>query len=86
MCIFLLPWIHCSAQKRTKIVATRHDFWAQNVPKMLLRSPDSLAGLGRGTGREGEERGEGKVKGWREEEGGGRERGSEERGGREGER
>ena len=53
---------------------------------MLLRSPDSLAGLGRGTGREGEERGEGKVKGWREEEGGGRERGSEERGGREGER
>ena len=23
-------------KKRNKIVATRHDFWAQNVPKMLL--------------------------------------------------
>ena len=23
-------------KKRTKIVVTRHDFWAQNVPKMLL--------------------------------------------------
>jgi len=26
-----------STKKRTKIVATRYDFWAQNVPKMLLR-------------------------------------------------
>jgi len=24
-------------KKRTKFIATRHDFWAQNVPKMLLR-------------------------------------------------
>jgi len=29
--------IYCSAQKnRTNVVATRHGFWAQNIPKMLL--------------------------------------------------
>jgi len=53
--------------KRTKIVVTRHDFWAQNVPKMLLRpglrpkprfgssqrSPDPL--WGPNCGREGRE-------------------------------
>ena len=35
--------------KRTKIVATRHDFWAQNVPKMLLwprLCPESRCGFG----------------------------------------
>jgi len=31
-------FIYCSAHKRTKIVASRNDFWAQDVPKMLLRS------------------------------------------------
>jgi len=36
-------------KKRTKIVATRHDFWAQNVPKILLRpvlSPEPHWGWG----------------------------------------
>ena len=51
-------------KKRTKIVVARHDFWAQNVPKMLLRPglypearwgrsfPDPLASR---QGREGDE-------------------------------
>ena len=57
-------------KKRTNIVVTRHDFWAQNVPKMLLRPglhfearwgwsfPDPLASR---QGMEGEEEGKWKV-------------------------
>ena len=64
--------------KRTKIVATRHDFWAQNVSEMFLRPglhreacwgrsfPDPLASR---QGREGEAEGKWKVERWREDEG-----------------
>jgi len=70
--------------KKIKIVAIRYDFWAQNVPKMLLCNPvggahsappGPLAGFGGASqqGREGEEGGKGKVEEWREE--GGRRKG-----------
>ena len=32
-------------KNRTKIVATRHDFWAQNVPKVLLRPLRELTAI-----------------------------------------
>ena len=32
-------------KKRTKIVATRHDFWGQNVPEMLLRPGGTRSAL-----------------------------------------
>jgi len=32
--------VYWSAQKKNKIIATRHDFWAQSVSKMLLQPGD----------------------------------------------
>jgi len=76
----LLPRIYWSAQKRTKIVATRHDFRAINVPKNAFAAAggaysapeDSLVGFGATSHQRGDGAGR------RREEGDGGEGGREE--------